>query len=132
MALYSGRLALGDGVAAPLAKPLDGGVWPTVVCDEGERALGLVWSTRESLVRAVTERRGIYWSRSRRALWGKGETSGNRQDLVRVDLDCDRDALRLTVRQHGAGVCHLERRACWPAEVAPEDPGRTIAQRAGG
>jgi phosphoribosyl-ATP pyrophosphohydrolase len=102
-----------------------------VVCDEWERALGLVWSSRESVVRAVTERRGIYWSRSRRALWVKGETSGNRQDLLRVDLDCDRDALRFTVRQHGAGFCHLERLACWPAEFAPDDLERTIAERAG-
>ena len=131
MALYSGRLSLGEAVAAPLARPLPGGIWPTVVCDESQRALGLVWSTRESVARAVTERRGIYWSRSRQALWVKCETSGNRQDLVRVDLDCDRDALRFTVRQHGTGFCHLERRACWPAEFAPEDLERTIAARVG-
>jgi phosphoribosyl-ATP pyrophosphohydrolase len=130
MALYSGRLALGAAVAAPLAKPLSGGVWPTVVCDEWERALGLVWSTRESVARAVTERRGIYWSRSRQALWVKGDTSGNTQDLLRVDVDCDRDALRFTVRQYGAGFCHLDRRACWPAQFAPEDLERTIAERA--
>src|SRR5439155_15283396 len=60
MALYTGKLSLGDAVAAPLAKPLPGEVWPTVVCDEAGRTLGLVWSTRESLARAVTERRGIY------------------------------------------------------------------------
>jgi phosphoribosyl-AMP cyclohydrolase / phosphoribosyl-ATP pyrophosphohydrolase len=130
MALYTGRLTLGAALAAPLAKPLDGGVWPTVVCDEWGRALGLVWSTPESLARAVEQRRGIYWSRSRQALWVKGETSGNTQELLRVDLDCDRDALRFTVRQHGAGFCHLERRACWPADFAPDDLERTIATRA--
>jgi phosphoribosyl-ATP pyrophosphohydrolase/phosphoribosyl-AMP cyclohydrolase len=130
MALYSGRLSLGEAVAAPLAKPLEGGVWPTVVCDESGRALGLVWSTRESLARAVRERRGVYWSRSRQKVWLKGETSGNTQELLRVDLDCDRDALRFTVRQHGAGFCHLERRACWPTEFALDDLERTIADRA--
>jgi len=134
MALYTGRLTLGAAVAAPLAKPVDhgakGGVWPTVVCDEWGRALGLVWSTPESLARAVQERRGVYWSRSRQALWVKGETSGNTQQLLRVDLDCDRDALRFTVRQHGVGFCHLERRACWPADFAPDDLERTIAARA--
>ncbi len=130
MALYTGRLSLGDAVAAPLARPLDGAVWPTVVCDEAGRTLGLVWSTRESLARAVTERRGIYWSRSRRALWVKGETSGNTQQLLRVDLDCDRDALRFTVRQHGVGFCHLERRSCWPAPFSLDDLERTIAERA--
>lgn len=130
MALYTGRLPLGDAVAAPLQRPLDGGVWPTLVCDEAGRALGLVWSTRASLVRAVTERRGIYWSRSRSTLWVKGETSGNTQQLVRVDLDCDRDALRFTVRQRGAGFCHLERRSCWPAQFDLDDLERAIAERA--
>jgi phosphoribosyl-ATP pyrophosphohydrolase/phosphoribosyl-AMP cyclohydrolase len=133
MALYTGRLTLGAAVAAPLAKPVENGgrgVWPTVVCDEWGRALGLVWSTRESLARAVEERRGVYWSRSRQALWVKGETSGNTQQLLRVDLDCDRDALRFSVRQHGAGFCHLERLACWPTEFALDDLERTVAERA--
>src|SRR5882762_9407570 len=57
MALDTGRLGLGEAVAAPLAKPVDsqggGSVWPTVVCDEWGHALGLVWSTRESLARAI-------------------------------------------------------------------------------
>src|SRR5437016_10857685 len=134
MALYTGRLPLGEAVAAPLAKPVDsqggGDVWPTVVCDEWGHALGLVWSTRESLVRAIAERKGIYWSRSRQALWEKGATSGNTQELVRVDLDCDRDALRFTVRQRGAGFCHLERRSCWPSGFDLDDLARTITERA--
>jgi len=130
MALYTGRLPLGEAVAAPLAKPLDGSVWPTVVCDEWGHALGLVWSTRESLARAIAQRKGIYWSRSRQALWEKGATSGNTQELVRVDLDCDRDALRFTVRQRGAGFCHLERPACWPSGFDLDDLARTITQRA--
>ncbi|HEY3220913.1 MAG TPA: phosphoribosyl-ATP diphosphatase [Gemmatimonadales bacterium] len=129
MALYTGKLTLGDAVAASLTKPLPGDVWPTVVCDDAGRTLGLVWSTRESLARAVAERRGIYWSRSRRSLWVKGETSGNAQQLVRVDLDCDRDALRLTVRQSGAGFCHLNRRSCWPSEFDLADLERTLADR---
>jgi len=129
MALYTGKLALGDAVAAPLAKPLAGDVWPTVVCDDAGRALGLVWSTKESLARAVAERRGIYWSRSRGALWVKGETSGNAQQLVRVDLDCDRDALRFTVRQSGAGFCHLQRPSCWHSEFDLGDLERTVADR---
>ena len=114
----------------PRKKPLAGEVWPTVVCDEEEHALGLVWSTRESLAKAVAERRGIYWSRSRQALWEKGATSGNTQQLMRVDPDCDRDALRFIVRQHGAGFCHLERRSCWPADFDLAALARTIAERA--
>ncbi len=128
MALYTGRLALGEAVAAPLVNPV-GDVWPTVVCDEWGHALGLVWSTRESLARGIAERKGIYWSRSRQALWEKGATSGNTQELVRVDLDCDRDALRFTVRQRGAGFCHLERRSCWPSGFDLDDLARTITER---
>jgi len=129
MAIYMGKLSLGDAVAAPLVKPLPGDVWPTVVCDEAGHTLGLVWSTRESLARAVAERRGIYWSRSRQSLWVKGETSGNSQQLVRVDLDCDRDALRFTVRQAGVGFCHLNRRSCWESEFDLADLERTLADR---
>jgi len=129
MALYTGRLSLGDAVAAPLTKPLAGEVWPTVVCDEAGRTLGLVWSTRASLARAVAERRGIYWSRSRQSIWEKGATSGNTQQLVRVDLDCDRDALRFIVRQAGAGFCHLNRRSCWPSDFDLADLEMTLADR---
>ncbi|PYP17793.1 MAG: phosphoribosyl-ATP diphosphatase [Gemmatimonadetes bacterium] len=129
MALYTGRLSLGDAIAAPLTKPLPGEVWPTVVCDESGRTLGLVWSTRESLGRAIAERRGIYWSRSRQEIWEKGATSGNTQQLLRLDLDCDRDALRFTVRQLGAGFCHLNRRSCWPSAFDFSDLERTLAER---
>jgi len=114
MALYSERLTLGEAVAAPLERGLEDRLWPTVVCDENGFALGLVWSTRESVATAVEQRRGIYWSRSRKELWVKGETSGSTQELLRVDLDCDRDALKFTVRQHGNGFCHTGDRACWP------------------
>ena len=129
MALYSGRMSLGGAVAAPLAKGIEGRLWPTVVCDESGAALGLVWSTRESLEAAVSERRGIYWSRSRGELWRKGETSGATQELLRVDLDCDRDALRFTVRQHGSGFCHTEERACWPERFSLSSLGRVIERR---
>jgi len=129
MALYTGRLSLGDAIAAPLTKSLPGDVWPTVVCDEAGRTLGLVWSTRASLARAVAERRGIYWSRSRQSIWEKGATSGNTQQLLRVELDCDRDALRFTVRQLGAGFCHLNRRSCWPSDFDLADLEMTLADR---
>ncbi len=117
MALYSGRLSLGAGFAALLEKAVDGRLWPTVVCDELGATLGLVWSTRESVALAIEERRGIYWSRSRDSLWRKGETSGHVQQLLRADLDCDRDALRFTVRQH-RGFCHTGERGCWPSRFS--------------
>jgi phosphoribosyl-ATP pyrophosphohydrolase/phosphoribosyl-AMP cyclohydrolase/histidinol dehydrogenase len=54
----------------------------------------------------------VYWSR-RRGLWEKGATSGAEQELVRVDLDCDRDAIRFTVRQRSVGFCHEGTFGCW-------------------
>ncbi|NNC93348.1 MAG: phosphoribosyl-ATP diphosphatase [Acidimicrobiia bacterium] len=129
MALYSGRMSLGAAIAAPLAKPVDGTLWPTVVVDELGTSLGLVWSTRESLEEAVAQRRGIYWSRSRDELWAKGESSGNTQDLLAVDLDCDDDALRFTVHQHGTGFCHTGARSCWEAGFSLGSLERVIAER---
>ncbi len=114
MALYKGALDLGDAIAAPLRSDRSDGLWPTVVVDEHGMALGLAWSDADSLRRAVAERRGIYRSRAR-GTWVKGETSGAVQELMRVDLDCDRDAIRFTVRQHGDGFCHVGTWTCFGA-----------------
>jgi phosphoribosyl-ATP pyrophosphohydrolase len=124
MAIYTGRLGLAEAFAAPLVSDRGDGLWPTVVCDEHGTALGLVYSSAESLAAAVDERRGIYWSRSRGELWRKGETSGATQELLRIEADCDRDALRFTVRQRGAGFCHLDTRSCWGS-----DRGLTALER---
>ncbi len=105
MALYEGTLAVGDGLAAVLRSDRPDGLWPTVVVDAAGSALGLAYSNAESLRAACAEQRGVYWSR-RRGLWRKGETSGSVQRLLRVDVDCDRDALRFVVAQDGAGFCH--------------------------
>jgi phosphoribosyl-ATP pyrophosphohydrolase len=112
MAIYTGRMSLGDAFAAPLISDRPDGLWPTVVVDELGVALGLVYSSAESLRKAVEDRRGVYQSRSR-GLWVKGETSGSTQKLLRVDLDCDRDALRFVVRQDGSGFCHRGTWSCW-------------------
>jgi len=112
MAIYTGRLSLADAVAAPLVSDRPDGLWPTVVTDELGVALGLVYSSTDSLRKAIEDRRGVYHSRSR-GLWVKGETSGATQELLRVDPDCDRDALRFTVRQRGQGFCHRESWTCW-------------------
>jgi phosphoribosyl-ATP pyrophosphohydrolase len=143
MAIYTGRLDLAEAFAAPLVSDRPEGLWPTVVCDEHGTALGLVYSSADSLRAAVAERRGVYWSRSRSELWRKGETSGAVQELLRVEADCDRDALRFTVRQRG-GFCHLHTRTCWGADrglaelerrlidvVAHAEPGSYTARLAG-
>ena len=112
MAIYTGRMDPADAFAAPLVSDRRDGLWPTVVVDENGQTLGLVYSSRDSLRAAVTEGRGIYYSR-RRGLWRKGESSGHTQELLKVEADCDRDALRFTVRQSGAGFCHRGTRDCW-------------------
>lgn len=117
MAIYTGRLDLADAIAAPLTSDRPDGLWPTLVCDERGVALGLAWSDIESLREAVRARRGVYRSRTR-GLWVKGESSGATQELLRVSLDCDRDALRFTVRQAGSGFCHAGTRTCFG-----DDPG---------
>ena len=128
MALYSGRLHLADAIAAPLIADRADGLWPTVVCDEGGRALGLAYSDLESLRVAVERRVGAYRSRSR-GLWIKGETSGATQRLLRVDVDCDRDTLRFTLRQAGAGFCHLKSRTCWGEDRGLAPVARLVAGR---
>ena len=112
MALYTEKMDLADAIAAPLKSDRQDGLFATVVCDERGTALGLVWSDGDSLRQAIRTRRGVYRSRSR-GLWVKGDTSGCSQDLLRVDLDCDRDAMRFTVRQHGSGFCHKNTWTCW-------------------
>jgi phosphoribosyl-ATP pyrophosphohydrolase/phosphoribosyl-AMP cyclohydrolase len=114
MALYTGRISLAEAFAAPLRSDRPDGLWSTVVVDPHGRALGQCYSNLQSLTRALETGRGVYWSRSR-GLWEKGATSGAVQELLAVDLDCDRDTLRMTVRQTGAGFCHLGTSSCWGA-----------------
>lgn len=111
MALYTGRLELADAFAAPLHSDRSDGLWPTVVTDEHGVALGLTYSSAESLRQALETGRGVYQSRSR-GVWVKGETSGAIQHLIEVAADCDRDTLRFTVRQEGE-FCHKGTRTCW-------------------
>jgi len=75
---------------------------PTVVTDERGIALGLVYSSQESLAESLKTGTGVYQSR-KRGLWYKGATSGDTQELVRVSLDCDQDCMKFTVRQKGRG-----------------------------
>ncbi|MGC4120623.1 MAG: phosphoribosyl-ATP diphosphatase [Myxococcales bacterium] len=129
MAFHTGKLLLADAIAAPL-KPSDrpDGLWPTVVVDVHGVALGLAYSNRESLRKAVELRRGVYWSRQR-GLWIKGEGSGDVQDLVGIALDCDRDTLRFTVRQHGRGFCHEGSGTCFGEQQGLVAEERRVAER---
>lgn len=79
--------------------------------DSGE-VLMLAWMNRDALAETLRTRRVCYWSRSRRGLWRKGETSGQVQHLVSLAIDCDGDTLLLQVDQHGP-ACHTGRRHCF-------------------
>ncbi|MEM7305227.1 MAG: phosphoribosyl-ATP diphosphatase [Planctomycetota bacterium] len=130
MALYTGRLDLADAVAACLRSDRADGLWPTVVTDESGIALGLAYSSARSLREALRSGTGVYESR-RRGLWRKGETSGAEQRLLAIDLDCDRDTLRFTVRQRGAGFCHRDTLTCWGQPAGLVALERTLAERRG-
>ena len=77
--------------------------------------LMMAWMTEESLRRTVESGEMWFYSRSRAELWNKGATSGNRQKLRSLHLDCDSDTLLALVDQSGEGACHLGTRGCWDA-----------------
>ncbi|MDR3121624.1 MAG: bifunctional phosphoribosyl-AMP cyclohydrolase/phosphoribosyl-ATP diphosphatase HisIE [Clostridiales bacterium] len=89
------------------------GLIPVVVQDFSTGAvLTLAYMNRESLEISLRERRTCFYSRSRGALWRKGETSGNVQSIVRIDTDCDYDALVVQVNKSGP-ACHTNRESCF-------------------
>jgi len=128
MALYTGRLTLAEAFAAPLRSDRPDGLVATVVCDERGGALGLAWSSRESLARAIETRSGVYHSR-RRGLWVKGESSGAVQKLVAIAPDCDRDALRFSVEQAPPGFCHENRWSCFGPQRGLGQLAATLRER---
>jgi phosphoribosyl-AMP cyclohydrolase len=79
--------------------------------DSGE-VLMLAWMNREALAETLASGRACYWSRSRKQLWRKGETSGQVQRVIELRLDCDLDAILLRVDQTGV-ACHTGRRNCF-------------------
>ncbi|CAB4253327.1 similar to Saccharomyces cerevisiae YCL030C HIS4 Multifunctional enzyme containing phosphoribosyl-ATP pyrophosphatase, phosphoribosyl-AMP cyclohydrolase, and histidinol dehydrogenase activities [Maudiozyma barnettii] len=89
------------------------GLYTTLVVDDNERCLGLVYSSIESITQAIAKQVGVYYSRSRGEIWEKGLTSGNTQSLLAVDIDCDADALKFTVSQVGTGFCHNGTKTCF-------------------
>jgi phosphoribosyl-AMP cyclohydrolase len=69
--------------------------------------------SEEALTRTIETGEAWYYSRSRKKLWKKGESSGHLQRVIELRVDCDQDALWLRVEQHGAGACHTGRRSCF-------------------
>lgn len=108
------------------------GLVPAVVVDAATgQVLMLAWMDAEAYRRTRETGRTWFWSRSRRALWNKGETSGNVQEVVSMGLDCDGDALVVRVRPAGP-ACHRGTPTCWdvPTGGATAALDATLAARA--
>jgi phosphoribosyl-AMP cyclohydrolase len=90
------------------------GLVPAIAQETGSgKVLTLAWMNRESLAATVKEGRAVYWSRSRRKLWRKGEESGHVQVVKDIRLDCDNDTVLLLVEQMGGIACHTGRERCF-------------------
>ena len=91
----------------------ENGLIPAVVTDAGTgEVLTLAWMNAESLQISIEEGRTCFWSRSRKELWRKGETSGNVQRIISIKADCDRDALVISVLKAGP-ACHTGADSCF-------------------
>jgi len=103
-------------IAARLKRDADGLIAAVVQQHGTGEVLMVGWLDDEALHRTLTSGRATYWSRSRQEYWVKGATSGNRQWVREVRLDCDGDALLVTVEQEGP-ACHTGTRTCFDADV---------------
>ena len=75
--------------------------------------LMFAWMNREALSKTVETGEAVYWSRSRKKLWHKGEESGNTQKVLEIRLDCDEDVILLKIEQTGGIACHTGRHSCF-------------------
>ncbi|MFX0540140.1 phosphoribosyl-AMP cyclohydrolase [Roseovarius sp. S4756] len=107
------------------------GLIPVIAQDAGTgEVLMMAWMNAEAVAQTLTTGRVTYWSRSRKALWVKGETSGHVQKLVEFRVDCDRDCLLLKIEQTGP-ACHTNRRSCFYTVVEDGTERVTMAPQAG-
>jgi len=104
--------SLDPAIAARLSRN-DAGLLPAIVQQHGSgEVLMLAWMDDEALHRSLSTGRATYWSRSRQEYWVKGETSGNRQHVKEIRIDCDGDTLLVKVDQEGP-ACHTGTRTCF-------------------
>ncbi len=97
------------------------GLIPAIAQQHGTgEVLMMAWMNADSVRETLATRRVCYWSRSRQALWRKGETSGHTQRLIDLHIDCDGDTILLTVDQTGA-ACHTGHRTCFYTSVMQSD-----------
>ncbi len=104
------------------------GMIPAIAQDAASgRVVMFAWMNRESLQETLTTGNAVYWSRSRRRLWKKGEESGHFQKIRSIRTDCDGDVLLLSIEQIGGIACHTGRESCFFNELqgerwVPADP----------
>jgi phosphoribosyl-AMP cyclohydrolase len=107
---------MADSVAATsvleLVKYDERGLVPVIAQEADGTVLMLAWANQAALEETLSTGRGTYWSRSRQELWRKGDTSGHRQEVTRIAVDCDGDAVLYTLRQTGP-ACHTGSRSCF-------------------
>lgn len=115
----SGGSSLDPLIAARLRRDRDGLVAAVVRQYDSGEVLMLGWMDDEALHRTLTTGRATYWSRSRQSYWVKGETSGHHQYVKSVALDCDGDALLVSVDQVGP-ACHTGTRTCFSDQLLGE------------
>jgi len=100
----------------------DQGLVPAIAQDwQTGEVLMLAWMNLQALELTVSEGRAIYWSRSRQALWRKGEESGHVQQLKELRIDCDADTVLMRVEQVGGIACHTGRRSCFYRKLEQGD-----------
>lgn len=90
------------------------GLVPAIAQDAASgRVLMVAWMNREALKRTVELNEAVYWSRSRKKLWHKGEESGHIQRVKEIRVDCDQDVILLQIEQQGGIACHTGRESCF-------------------
>lgn len=100
------------------------GLIPVIAQDwQTDRVLMVAWMNHEALVETVNTKRGVYWSRSRKKLWRKGESSGHTQIVHDIYLDCDADVILLKIEQIGGVACHTGRESCFYKLLATDESG---------
>lgn len=94
------------------------GLVPVIAQDAATgRVLMVAWMDREALKRTVETGEAIYWSRSRKKLWHKGEESGHTQKVKEIRIDCDADVVLLQIEQKGGIACHTGRESCFYSKL---------------
>ena len=88
------------------------GLIPAIAQDSSGRVLMLAYMNREAFLETLKSGFAVYFSRSRQKLWQKGEESGHRQKILKIQTDCDQDTILLTVEQTGL-ACHTGRKSCF-------------------